>query len=465
MTEIIKQFKFEENQVRVSGTYENPMFVAKDICNIMGLTNVTNAIKPLPVKWTGTALVNVANYPQQLNVITEAGLYKLIMRSNKPIAQTFQEWICEDVLPSIRKTGSYEMKKRLEETNNKYIEQAQEIQYLNRLLKTKEKRNLKIGNCVYMVKNPDNEGKYKLGCTKNINNRLVNYEGTSPHKYEVLHSRYMPIMKHVEGALLFILDKQRCDGVNSNKKREWIEMDSDLIKEEMDGLCDYIIDRRKHHDEKYEDITAMGDVSEESLETDVKEVTKNCTGCEEDKSLDEYYSRKDNADGKEKLCKVCYVARQLKQREKKHKERLEANFRKCKHCLHVKNIGMFKKCSTFKDGYGFVCYDCNMPSEISLTEKKCSGCKILKSLEEYSNYKRSVDGKCGYCKPCSRERLRVSRDKNREEVDKDLTSKTCRTCKIPKDIVEFSRHKQSKDGFCHKCKKCVVATKNKPKNK
>ena len=68
-------------------------------------------------------------------VVNEAGLYKLIMRSNKPIAEKFQEWVCEDVLPSIRKKGEYileEYKQKLEkqekelETNNQKLLETQQ---------------------------------------------------------------------------------------------------------------------------------------------------------------------------------------------------------------------------------------------------------------------------------------------------------------------------------------------------
>jgi prophage antirepressor-like protein len=57
--------------------------------------------------------------------ITEPGLYKLVMRSNKPVAEKFQEWVCEDVLPSIRKKGEYvleEYKQKIEE-QQKVIEE------------------------------------------------------------------------------------------------------------------------------------------------------------------------------------------------------------------------------------------------------------------------------------------------------------------------------------------------------
>ena len=54
---------------------------------------------------------------QTTSVVNEVGLYKIIMRSNKPIAQPFQEFIYEEILPSIRKTGEYKYQKLLDEKN------------------------------------------------------------------------------------------------------------------------------------------------------------------------------------------------------------------------------------------------------------------------------------------------------------------------------------------------------------
>ena len=49
-----------------------------------------------------------------MNCITEAGLYKIIMRSNKPIAEKFQEVVCEEILPTLRKKGEYKIQSILD---------------------------------------------------------------------------------------------------------------------------------------------------------------------------------------------------------------------------------------------------------------------------------------------------------------------------------------------------------------
>ena len=95
--ELIKQIdetiSFNENNVRIIGTYHEPWFVAKDVCNILELPNVTNAIKILPDKWRDLKLLSTFGGEQNMIIISEAGLYKLIMRSNKPVAQKFQEYV------------------------------------------------------------------------------------------------------------------------------------------------------------------------------------------------------------------------------------------------------------------------------------------------------------------------------------------------------------------------------------
>ncbi len=81
----------------------------KDICIILDLKKIDSSIRNIPNKWKGTQDLSTSGGNQEMTIINEAGLYKLIMRSNKPIAEKFQEFVCEDILPSIRKTGSYHL--------------------------------------------------------------------------------------------------------------------------------------------------------------------------------------------------------------------------------------------------------------------------------------------------------------------------------------------------------------------
>jgi prophage antirepressor-like protein len=84
-------------------------FVATDVCRELGYVTVHNAItrhcKPDGVSFRHT--IDNIGRQQEVTVITEANLYRLISRSNAFNAEPFQDWVCEEVLPSIRKTGSY----------------------------------------------------------------------------------------------------------------------------------------------------------------------------------------------------------------------------------------------------------------------------------------------------------------------------------------------------------------------
>ena len=80
-------------------------FVAKDVCDILEIQNVTQAVQQLDED--ERAMFNIGRQGEA-NIITEAGLYSLILRSRKPEAKAFSRWVRHEVLPSIRKTGQYE---------------------------------------------------------------------------------------------------------------------------------------------------------------------------------------------------------------------------------------------------------------------------------------------------------------------------------------------------------------------
>ncbi len=181
--------------VAVIGTHENPMFAAKDICNILGLSNSTISLRNIPDKWKGANKLLTPSGEQDMLTVTEAGLYKLVMRSTKPIAEKFQEWICEDVLPSIRKKGEYvleEYKKKIEEQQKQLELKSKEVEEKTQALSNEQKLVVSLKKshaklteknhfyydfrempCVYIISNPDIPvKKFKIGYTDNMNVRL-----------------------------------------------------------------------------------------------------------------------------------------------------------------------------------------------------------------------------------------------------------------------------------------------------
>lgn len=127
MTELINSIDeslcFNDENIRIVGTTENPMFVVKDICKILGLSNVTEVLRNIPEKCKSLVSLqprNATNF-QTTSVVNGAGLYKIIMRCNKPVAKPFQDFVCEEILPSIGKTGEYKYQKILDEKNKESI--------------------------------------------------------------------------------------------------------------------------------------------------------------------------------------------------------------------------------------------------------------------------------------------------------------------------------------------------------
>ena len=115
--EAIKIFENDRfGEVRVAGTSENPLFCLADVCRVLETKNVSDCksrLKPEGVVLTDGVSKTTNQYgitteqEVTLTFINEQNLYKVIMRSDKPQAEPFQDWVCGEVLPSIRKHGAY----------------------------------------------------------------------------------------------------------------------------------------------------------------------------------------------------------------------------------------------------------------------------------------------------------------------------------------------------------------------
>lgn len=113
MTSEIQSYNFNGASLRtLTDEAGEPWFVAKDVCDILGMSNPSMAVTALdkdevaqidPKDYLGSE--NRSN--QAVNIVSEPGLYKLIMRSRKPEAHEFQRWVTHEVLPQIRRTGGY----------------------------------------------------------------------------------------------------------------------------------------------------------------------------------------------------------------------------------------------------------------------------------------------------------------------------------------------------------------------
>ena len=106
----ITPFDFEGRAVRVVEDDAGlPWFVALDVCECLGISKPRDAVARLDEDERGPVVVDTLGGAQQVSAVNEPGLYSLTLTSRKPEAKRFKRWITHDVLPALRKTGSYSM--------------------------------------------------------------------------------------------------------------------------------------------------------------------------------------------------------------------------------------------------------------------------------------------------------------------------------------------------------------------
>lgn len=105
MNEIVKLYK--NHPVRIVDRGGEPWFVAKDVCDVLQIKNSRQATSYLDGDERDVITNDTPSGEQEMSIVSEAGLYSLILRSRKPEAKAFKRWVTHEVLPSIRKTGAY----------------------------------------------------------------------------------------------------------------------------------------------------------------------------------------------------------------------------------------------------------------------------------------------------------------------------------------------------------------------
>lgn len=100
-------FNFEKNEVRTFLVNDEPYFVGKDVASVLGYSNTPKAIRDHIDEEDKTQNESFTVNGTALMLINESGLYSLILKSKLPNARKFKRWVTSEVLPTIRKTGSY----------------------------------------------------------------------------------------------------------------------------------------------------------------------------------------------------------------------------------------------------------------------------------------------------------------------------------------------------------------------
>lgn len=109
VTEIIP-FSYEDHSIRSVHIDSQPYFIASDVCKTLDLGKTYQAVGALDEdEKTLMPVKQVSGQTREVWLINESGLYHLIFKSRKPEAQAFRKWVTSEVLPALRKTGSYQV--------------------------------------------------------------------------------------------------------------------------------------------------------------------------------------------------------------------------------------------------------------------------------------------------------------------------------------------------------------------
>ncbi|WP_052038182.1 BRO-N domain-containing protein [Pectobacterium odoriferum] len=123
-------FSFQEShEVRIQVIGDEPWFCLKDVCSVLEIKNASQLAGQLDEKGICKTYTPTKGGKQQLVYVNEPNLYRVIFRSNKPEARQFQDWVFNDVLPSIRKKGNYQHQKG-EPISNKDMENIKNLVWM-----------------------------------------------------------------------------------------------------------------------------------------------------------------------------------------------------------------------------------------------------------------------------------------------------------------------------------------------
>jgi prophage antirepressor-like protein len=478
----IEIYTFQNENIRVLGTYENPYFIVKDVCNVLDITNPTIAVRNIPDKWkSSNKLLDHSLKGQDMLTVTEAGLYKLIMRSTKPIAEKFQEWMCEEVLPSIRKKGEYV----LEEYKKKLEEQQKALEEKTKLLEQKEEHIRKLQrekqvvdgkNCVYLCTTDEKEaeGIYTVGKASDIERRLKEYNESKLFNFKMIKyisCKSVKLMDSIETILLAKFNKYKIvnnrdvfqlpQGKNTNFFTQWydyvykfcedIEEDIKLEERTEEEKQKLLIEQRSDTQKKYRKDC------KKDLETCPKSLTKEYFKEYREENKDELkQKRKEYNDSRKD-----YISKYNKEYKSTHPEKVKELYQKLKESGKKSEYdAKYTKKRKEKETKTLELKSEEINEKIPLSSKKLliSCEKIEENPLEIIRINLDIDNDKQYIKEevkepkktplTSAEKQRKYREKNKEECNKKTNerNRSVVKCECGEEVCygHLSRHKKTK---------------------
>lgn len=178
MNEIQKFVNEEFGTIRTMTISNEPWFAAKDICDILGVTNPTVSLKAL--EKDEVTKLNLGGLEGEVNFVSESGFYTLVIRSRKEIAKPFRLWVTKEVLPQIRKTGGYIPIKE-EEPNEVFLARA--VQVANETIKRKDEIIASQQKRIESLEETERDWKLLMDCKGTFSvNEIAHFIGIGEYK-------------------------------------------------------------------------------------------------------------------------------------------------------------------------------------------------------------------------------------------------------------------------------------------
>lgn len=176
--DILKAFSLcdKEYQINIQGTIDEPLFQANQIAMLLEMNNMRKSIMSFDENDKVVSRGNTLGGMQNVTFLTERGLYKILAKSNKPVAKKFQDWMV-NVIKELRQHGEYKLKQ--ENEIEKQLIKAQEKINAQKNIHTTFMEFCKMKNVVYICKLRDvteNTFVIKIGSTQNIKERFANIQ-------------------------------------------------------------------------------------------------------------------------------------------------------------------------------------------------------------------------------------------------------------------------------------------------
>ncbi len=345
--------KYNDKEIIIIIDNKNiPWFLAIDVANVLEYNNTRKAIIKNTDKNDRTSFDNLKQFvttvPKNMKphavFINESGLYSLILNSQKPIAKQFRTWVTSTVLPSIRKTGSYQIEKEHQSELNELNQKLKEAKKQIRILKhNQKKKNYKAAGLIYVIRPIDTSkpNLLKVGKTTDFNKRLSTYNTSVPDDVDILFTLEVNDPDAVEHCLKGLLSKYVY-----RKNKEYYECTLKKIKEVI-ARCDKLV-----HDNYY------------------------CENCQKRVSFIDHFSGYHLIDTDDNL----YLDLVVDQNQTGGKNQFDESF-----CVEIKNMDVIETyCKThlypYVDKHNKIYYECPINKIKSVLSECKENCQIDDNL-------------------------------------------------------------------------------------